>query len=90
VHRGDRHVGIVTDLSANGLFVQTNLAAPIGSDLTVSVRGEGQEMLQLMTRVTRHVKPHRGVSSISRAGLGLSLDSAPEGYFRLLMSLGLG
>jgi len=87
---GRRHVGIVTDLSASGLFVQTSANVPLGGDLRVHIPDAGGVPVELVTTVCRRTKPHRGVASFERGGLGLRVDSAPEPYYQFLVSLGLG
>jgi len=87
---GKRHVGIVTDLSASGIFVQTSATPPIGSDLRLTIPDACGVQVELIATVRRLTKPHRSVASIERGGLGLRVDSAPEPYYQFLVSLGLG
>ena len=86
---GDRPTaGIVLDISPSGLFVQTSANPPPGAklDLEIDIPGESQRSV-LVVRVARmKVVPPR-LKSITHAGLGLQIESAPEAYYRYLTQL---
>jgi len=77
-----RLTGIVLDLSANGLFVQTSANPPAGSELGLELEIPGQpERTLLVVRVARKkVVPPR-LRSVVQGGLGLQIVRAPEAYF---------
>lgn len=85
---GARLSGIVLDLSASGLFVQTSANPPAGSEIGLEIDVPGQQQrLDLVVRVVRRkVVPPR-LKSVVHAGLGLQIQNAPEGYFRYVAQL---
>ena len=81
---GEEHSGIVIDYSASGMFVQTTAAAAPGQEVRVALRPQGQEPIDLVATVVRHVKSHRSIAAVQHAGIGLRILSAPENYFTRL------
>lgn len=88
LHLGERHSGIVTDLSASGLFVRTSQLPPKGTTLRVRLqRDDGGQTIELDARVVRIHKRSRHHTTAVASGLGLQILSAPESYFHFLASL---
>jgi hypothetical protein len=79
--------GFVTDLSANGLFLQTTQHLPNGTRVTLQLDLDGQPTLTLLGCVARERKSHRTIGSVAYPGVGIKLDSAPEAYFQLMIDL---
>jgi hypothetical protein len=88
-HGGHRMAGIVTDISARGLFVETSHRIPSGTELKLVLR-DPRGSLELVGRVRREKRSHRSVRQVLSGGFGLRLDVVPEPYFKLLIDLGLG
>lgn len=86
---GNQHSGIVADLSARGLFIHSTFIPDIGKHLGLSLRDVDHGEFDLWGRVTRLDKPHRSITSVVPGGFGVTVESAPEVYFDLLVSLGL-
>ena len=86
---GNHHSGIVADLSARGLFIHSAFTPAIGKQLGLSLRDVDHGEFGLWGRVIRLDRPHRSLSSVVPSGFGVTLESAPEVYFELLVSLGL-
>ena len=75
--RPDR-MGLITDVSARGLFISTNAVLPRGSAVHVHVPVPGGEPLQLEGRVmrARRVAPAL-VTSTTTGGMGVRIEQAP-------------
>ena len=82
------HSGFVTDLSASGLFVQCSYRPEPGTKVILTLDTNDSEELVLTGVVAREKKVHRGAAAVVRPGVGIALESAPEGYFRLILDLG--
>ncbi len=83
-HEGQLRDALVVDLSAGGLFLQTDAALPLGSELTLRLRPEGFGELELRGRVARRRFTPAVISSLLRRGVGIQLLAAPESYRELL------
>lgn len=79
-----RHPGIVIDISETGLFVQTSAAPPPGEQVCVKLRLSGGTEIDLKATVARRYSVPRRLVSVARGGVGLRIESAPEGYLQLL------
>ena len=55
--------------------------------LVVNLEREGETPLAVTGAVIRLKRSHPGAMSITQPGVGFSIDSAPEAYFQLIMSL---
>jgi hypothetical protein len=55
--------------------------------LVVSLDRESEAPLAVTGAVVRVKRQHPGAASITQPGFGLAIDSAPEVYFQLIMSL---
>jgi hypothetical protein len=84
---GERHSGIVTDLSASGLFVRTSKIPPQGTTLHVRIDQEGGDPIEIDARVIRTHKASLHHTTEVPRGLGLHIVSAPESYFHFLAAL---
>ena len=87
---GAMHAGIVADVSARGLYVQSSFIPEEGASIELIVRRDGVGDLPISGRVSRLKKSHRAATSVVQGGFGVEVDSAPEGFFQLLVDLGLG
>jgi hypothetical protein len=88
-HDGHRMAGIVTDISARGLFIETAHRIPSGTELKLVLR-DPRGSLELVGCVRREKRSHRSARQVVSGGFGLRLDVVPEPYFKLLVDLGLG
>jgi hypothetical protein len=88
-HDGHRLAGIVTDVSARGVFVETSHRIPPGTELRLVLR-DPSGSYELMGRVRRERRSHRSARHVRAGGFGVQLDVIPEPFFRLLVKLGLG
>jgi Tfp pilus assembly protein PilZ len=86
-----RLAGIVLDISASGLFVQTSANPSPGTrlELEIEIPGESQRALLAVRVARRKVVPPR-LKSVVHAGLGLQIENAPEAFFRYLAQLQAG
>jgi hypothetical protein len=89
VHEGHRLAGIVTDVSARGVWVETSHRIPPGTELRLVLR-DSQGSYDLIGRVKREARSHRSARQVLSGGFGMRLDVVPEAFFRLLLRLGLG
>jgi len=83
---GQRHSALVTDMSANGLYVRTRHRAGVGETL-VLVLHEPDGEINLDVRVARDHRASAHHTTGTPSGLGVSIVSAPEQYFRRLAEL---
>ncbi len=85
---GSRLAGIVLDLSASGLFVQTSANPAHGArvGLELDIPGESQRCPLAVRVARRKVVPPR-LKSVVHGGLGLQIENAPEAYFRYLAQI---
>jgi hypothetical protein len=88
-HAGHKLAGIVTDVSARGLFIETSHRIPAGTELHLVLR-DPSGSLEVVGRVRREKRSHRSARQVLSGGFGVRLDVVPEGFFRLLVKLGLG
>ena len=86
---GRKCAGIVTDVSARGIFVETTARIPNGTELRFVLRGP-RGSLELVGRVTRERRSHRDARQVVATGFGIALDVIPEAFFGLLVERGLG
>jgi PilZ domain len=88
-YEGFRLAGIVTDISARGLFVETSSRIPTGTEIRFVLR-DPRGSFEVIGRVMRERRSHRSARQVRANGLGVQLDVIPEPFFRLLVELGLG
>ncbi len=85
--RGQNYRGVVTDLSARGLFIQTKTVADEDTEVQVRLYDVDSDPIDLIARVARRRTSHRSLAALEMGGLGLRVVSAPEAYFELLLSV---
>jgi hypothetical protein len=83
---GQPHSGLVTDMSANGLYVRTRQRPGIGATLQL-VLHEPDGELELRVRVARDHRMSAHNTTGTPSGLGVTIVSAPERYFQRLVEL---
>ena len=88
-HEGHKLAGIVTDVSARGIFIETSHRIPPGTELRLTLR-DPRGPFELVGRVKREKRSHRSARQVLSGGFGLRLDVVPEPFFQLLVDLGLG
>ena len=81
--QGQSHSGLVTDMSANGLYVRTRGRPGIGETLQL-VLHEPDGEVELDVRVARDHRMSRHNTTGTPSGLGVSIVSAPPLYFHRL------
>ena len=81
---GRSYRGIVLDLSATGIFVQTEATpAPLARMRIRFHTATGEEFEAEAAVARRQVVP-RELAGVVRGGLGLRIERPPEAYFRLI------
>jgi hypothetical protein len=83
-YEGHSHAGIVVDLSARGVFLQTERIIEPGSVLFVRLRPERQPEVAVRGCVVRRRFTPAVLASMIRRGVGLRLADVPPAYFELL------
>ncbi len=85
-----RFSGVVLDLSATGVFIQTTAKPNPREAVTVelSVPGE-REPIRLETEVARLYMVPAQLITVAQGGVGLRIRNAPEGFFEMLGQLQL-
>ncbi|MGB0620189.1 MAG: PilZ domain-containing protein [Myxococcota bacterium] len=81
---GLSHMGLVSDLSARGLFIQSSRMPDDGAQLDVLLHDSEFGEIQLWGRVVRTKSPHRSLANIDPGGFGVVIESASEDFFRLV------
>ena len=89
VHAGHKLAGIVTDVSARGVFIETSHRIPAGTELRLTLR-DPRGAFEVIGHVKREKRSHRSARQVLSGGFGVRLDVVPEPFFRLLIELGLG
>ena len=83
---GSKLAGIVTDISARGLFVETSNRIPIGTELQLVLR-DPRGSFEVVGRVMRERRSHRSLRHVRASGLGIQLDGhCRVGVFKQPMS----
>lgn len=77
--RADK-MGLITDVSACGIYIATNSILPPGSSVRVQVPVPGGEAMQLDGCVMRARRVPPAFVMISTGGMGVRLQHAPAGW----------
>jgi uncharacterized protein (TIGR02266 family) len=82
------HSGMVLDISAGGLFVQTNASPAPGTPLRLELRVPGlPEPIEMQATVARkRIVPPR-LRALLKGGVGLQLENPPEEFYALVAKL---
>jgi uncharacterized protein (TIGR02266 family) len=83
-----RHSGMVLDVSAGGLFVQTNASPAPGTPVRLELRVPGlSEPIEMQASVARkRIVPPR-LRALLKGGVGLQLENPPEEFYALVAKL---
>jgi hypothetical protein len=81
---GHRYQGIVVDLSASGLFLQTDAALDPGTRVDVLLKGSRFPEVIVRAVVARRRMTPTLLASIIHRGVGLRIVEAPEAYYEAL------
>lgn len=84
VYAGNRHRGIVVDLSVGGLFMQTDTALDPGSEILIDLAGSRFPEVSIRAVVARRRFTPVVLSSMIRRGVGLRIVEAPGEYYEAL------
>ncbi len=83
-----RHSGMVLDVSASGLFVQTNASPAPGAPLRVELRvPELPEPIEMQATVARKRIVPAQLRALLNGGIGLQLENPPEEFFAMVAKL---
>jgi hypothetical protein len=88
-HEGAKLGGIVTDVAARGIFVESSHRIPPGTELRFVLR-DPRGAYEVMGRVVREKRSHRSARQVVSGGFSVRLEAVPEPFFQLLIELGLG
>jgi hypothetical protein len=75
------------DVSASGIFIQTNAIASPGIEVIITIRPSKLEPITLTATIARKLQGHRSMTTVRAKGLGLSIQNAPEPFFALVANL---
>jgi len=81
------HSGRVLDLSARGLFVQTNAKPRPRERVELRIACDGTEALHLFVEVARLKRVPPSLLCVAGGGIGVRIVIAPEEYFQFLCRL---
>ena len=79
-------MGLITDVSARGIYVSTNAVLAKGSPVQVQVKVPGSEPILLQGRVIRTRRIASALVMIATGGMGVRLENPPAGW-RVSLSL---
>ncbi len=82
---GRVHSGVIRDLTRQGLFVTSRFEAAQGAQVIVRVRRPGGEIWNILATAARSDDGARGM--VSRRGLGLVVEEAPEAFHEFVAEL---
>lgn len=78
---GARYKGIVLDVSASGMFVQTNVKPDAGTRIQVALTVPGvAEPVLLDAQVARKKAVPAALLTAAQGGVGLAIEKAPKAY----------
>jgi hypothetical protein len=81
---GRSYRGIVLDLSATGVFVQTEATPAPGARLRLRFHTPDRREFEVDVSVARRQVVPAQLASVVRGGLGLRVERPPEAYFQLI------
>jgi hypothetical protein len=81
---GRSYRGIVLDLSATGIFVQTEATPAPGARLRLRFHAPDRPEFEVDAAVARRQVVPPQLASVVRGGLGLRVERPPEAYFQLI------
>jgi hypothetical protein len=84
---GKARSGFVIDISASGVFIQTNAVAEPGAEATITIRPSKAEPITITATIARKLQGHRSMTTVRAKGIGLSIHNAPEAFFALVANL---
>jgi hypothetical protein len=85
LHEGKHFRGIVIDLSSTGLFIQTTIPIPNGSEIVVEFPDQGgRPAFEVRARVARRRRVPPRLASLMPSGLGLRVLDPSEAYAGLV------
>ena len=83
-----RHSGMVLDVSAGGLFIQTNASPAPGIPVRVELRVPGlPEPIEMQATVARKRMVPPRLRALLKGGIGLQLENPPEEFYALVAKL---
>ena len=85
--RGRQYPAVVLDLSPSGLFVRTAIAAPVGTEVEVTLRLAGGKAWHLRAEIARDAQTGASRDLLRGLGLGLKITDAPDGFAEFVESL---
>ena len=85
---GSRHGGTVLNLSATGLFVESQASPEVGSAITLVVTpSDGEGAFRIVARVARLEPSTERSATQDQFGIGMDIEDAPEHYYGVLADL---
>ena len=84
---GRRHRGLVRDISALGLFVQTPEPVPPGADVIIEFRVPEGRRFVLEAKAPHRRPVSHSLASHSTEGVGLHIQDPPAAYLRWVEGL---
>jgi hypothetical protein len=83
-YEDEAHEALVVDVSAGGLFLQTDAGLALGSELTLQLRDPACGEIELRGRVVRRRFTPAVIARWIRRGVGVQILAAPERYREVL------
>ncbi len=86
---GRHHSGVVLDVSATGLFVQTNAKPDPGTPVSfeISIPGSPRPLFFQAVVARQKIVPPQ-LLTVAQGGLGLLIQNAPEDWYAFIASVG--
>jgi Tfp pilus assembly protein PilZ len=84
-----RYSGIILDISATGMFIQTTLKPGAGEGVTVYLKIPGRdETIRVDARVARKKMVPPQLLAVAQGGIGLAIPRPSAGYLDFLVDMG--
>ena len=80
--------GIVSELSACGVFVLSTIPPTKGEEIELVLREPSLGELRLLGRVAWARKTNRSAKTAHPSGFAVAIENAPESYFELISGFG--
>ncbi len=85
--RGKRIPAVVLDVSPSGLFVRTAIAAPLATEVEVTLRCAGGKSWQLRAEIARDAQTGCSRDTLHSLGMGLRITTVPDGFAEFVEGL---
>ncbi len=84
---GQPYRSFITNISAGGFFILTSSRAEDGTEILVTLELDPGTPIVITGVIARKHPIHRSIAAVSKAGMGILIESAPEAFYQFVMEL---